>query len=244
MSVSTTSEDHQVARPAVPVRAGPALVRRDVVTRKGVIINVNTPELPPGVTQKALSYVGNTWGRGPGSRQLICVRSAVDQPHQWGPLVTTKNACHHWHAGIPCTHQGRCNNYHATLGSIMSDLPRRDPVVIGKIPRHLRSQFAKDIAFHASEQQKLKRMQKEHFDLMNAASDSDDASDEDPAAAYAKFAEAQRAAKRRKVSDGQPPPLPSASAPTSVGSTASAPAPASTGTAGEGTPEEEKIITA
>jgi hypothetical protein len=226
-----------------------------VVTRKGGIISVNTPELPPDVAHKALSYVGNQWGSGPGSRQLICVRSAMDQPHQWGPLVTAKNACHYWHAGIPCTHQGRCNNYHATLGSIMSDLPRRDPVVIGKIPRHLRSKFAEDIAFHASKLQKLKRMQKEHFDLMNAASDSDDASDEDPSAAYAKFAEAQRAAKRAKHShpaepshSAEPAPEVEAASPAPASEPApeveaAPPAPASAGTAGESTPEEEKIVT-
>ena len=267
--MAPTSNAGRVALPAANV----PLVSRDVITRKtGEVISVKTPDFPEGASTKVFNYLGNQWtrGRGQGSRQITAVRPKASQPLQWGLLVTVKNVCFYHHAGVDCRFAGKCNNFHAPLGAIMSDLPRRTPVQIGKLPRRLRAQFNKDLRLHAADQEKIDQMRKEFLDQEDADAESEDASDDDPRAELEKFAEEYRAAKRAKLGhpaepshSAEPPPLPSAPASVPVESAATPPAssipmsatpapavevappaPASTGTAGEGTPEEEEIVTA
>ena len=267
MSMAPTSNAGQVALPAANV----PLVSRDVITRKGgEVISVKTPDFPEGASTKVFNYQW-TRGRGQGSRQITAVRPKASQPLQWGLLVTVKNVCFYHHAGVDCRFARKCNNFHAPLGAIMSDLPRRTPVQIGKLPRRLRAQFSKDLRLHAADQEKIDQMRRDFLDQEDADAESDDASDDNnPQAELDKFAEEYRAAKRAKLGhpaepshSAVPPPLPSAPASVPVEPAAippassipmgatpapevevTPPAPASTRTAGEGTPAEEEIVIA
>ena len=269
--MAATPKSSQVAHAGNPV-----LVQRDVLDRKGDMHTVMTPSMDSDVSDQQFSCSGNQWGRGPRSTTLIAIRPKAEEKDQWGFLVTIKTICFSYAAGVPCSHQGKCNNYHAKLGSIMSDMPRRKPVVIAKIPSRMKEQarFSNVLEFNTSHKRKFIRMQKEEIERQaRDEEDSDEISDDDPAAAFkraAAIAAESRAAKRAKPSrpaesshSAEPPPLPSAPTSIPVGSAATPPAssipmgampapevevappaPASTGTAGEGTPAEEEIVTA
>ena len=247
--MAATPKSSQVAQAGNPV-----LVQREVLDRKGVMHTVRTPSMDEDVSDLQLMCSGNQWGRGPRPTTLIAIRPKAEEKDQWGFLVTIKTICFSYAAGVPCSHQGKCNNYHAKLGSIMSDMPRRKPVVIAKIPSRMKEQarFANVLEFNTSHKRKFIRMQKEEIERQaRDEEDSDEISDDDPAAAFkraAAIAAESRAAKRAKPSrpaesshSAEPPPLPSAPAPEVE---VASPAPASTGTAGEGTPAEEEIVTA
>ena len=233
--MAATPKSSQVARADNPV-----LVQRDVFDRKGDMHTVMTPSMDSDVSDQRFPCSGNQWGsRGPRPTPLIAIRPKAEEKDQWGFLVTIKTICFSYAAGVPCSHQGKCNNYHAKLGSIMSDMPRRKPVVIAKIPSRMKEQarFANVLEFNTSHKRKFIRMQEEEIERQaRDEEDSDENSDEDPAAAFkvaAAIAAESRAAKRAKLSrpaesshSAEPPPLPTH------------------GTAGESIPAEEEIITA
>ena len=240
--MASTSKDSQVARSADKT----VLVRRDVVGKKGEIHSVTTPAMDSDVSDQRFSYNGNQWGRGSGCKTLTAIRPKQGEKDQFGFLVTNQNICYAFAAGVPCAHLGKCNNYHAKLGSIMSDMPRRKPVVIAKIPSLLRDQarFSSVLEFHSSHKRKLSQLQKEESERRAKDEEDSSSSDEDPAAAFERaeaIAAKRRAAKRAKHSH---PAEPSHSAEPAPEVEAAPPAPASTGTAGEGVPEEEEIVTA